>query len=122
MRHKFILGYLLVVCGLILAFVMSGPVAAAEKSAERIIRENSKAYTGATRILDGNIVRYPKHYSLQSTQRRSNTFLHMNKNAVNYYSGYARHKYHTEVKYIKDDLDNVLDTTIKILVIKKLLD
>ena len=42
----------------------------AEKSDQRLIRENAKTYTGATRIIDGKIVKYPRHYSLHSHQRQ----------------------------------------------------
>ena len=94
----------------------------AEKSDQRLIRENAKTYTGATRIIDGKIVKYPRHYSLHSHQRHGKTMIHMDSNALPYYTGYARHNCHTEVKYLNDDLDKVLDTTIKILIIKKLLD
>ncbi len=103
------------------ALMIACPVSA-EKSEERLIRESSKAYTGATRIIDGKIVKYPRHYSLHSHQRHGKTMIHMGSNALPYYTGYARHNYHTEVKYLNDDLDKVLDTTIKILIIKKLLD
>jgi len=47
--------------------------------------------------------------------------VHMGSNAVPYYTAYARHTIHTEVKYLKDDIDDVADTMIKVLVIKELL-
>ena len=109
---------------LIIAFfaIMIACPVSAEKSDERLIRESSKAYTGATRIIDGKIVKYPRHYSLHTHKKRGNSMVHMGSNAIPYYTGYARHTYHTEVKYIKDDVNDVLDTAIKILVIKELLD
>ena len=102
------------------ALMIACPVSA-EKSEDRLIRESSKAYTGATRIINGNIVKYPRHYSLHTHQKRSNTMVHMGSNAVPYYTGYARHTVHTEAKYIKDDVSDALDTVIKVLVIKELL-
>lgn len=113
------LGTTLIVVFLMVMFAF--PVEA-EKSDQRIIRENSKAYTGATRIIDGEIVKYPRHYSLHTHQKRGNTMVHMGSNAVPYYSGYARHTVNTEIKYIKDDIDDVADTVIKVLIIKELLD
>lgn len=104
-----------------LAIMFACPVEAG-KSDQRLIREKQSAYTGATRIIDGRIVKYPRHYSLHTHQRRGNTMVHMGSNAVPYYTGYARHKVHTEVRYLKDDIDEVADTVIKVLVIKELLD
>ena len=109
---------------LIIAFfaIMIACPVEAEKSDERLIRENQSAYTGATRIVDGKIVKYPRHYSMHTHQRRGKTMVHMGNNAIPYYTGYARDKYHTEIKYLKDDIDDVADTVVKVLVIKKLLD
>jgi len=42
------------------AIMIACPVNA-EKSDERLIRESSKAYTGATRIINDKIVKYPRH-------------------------------------------------------------
>jgi len=108
---------------LIIAFfaIMIACPVSAEKSDERLIRESSKAYTGATRIVNGKIVKYPRHYSLHTHKKRSNSMVHMGSNAIPYYTGYARHTIHTEVKYLKDDIDEVADTVIKVLVIKELL-
>ena len=102
------------------ALMITCPVNA-EKSDERLIRESSKTYTGATRIINGKSVKYPRHYSLHTHNKRGNTMVHMGSNAVPYYTGYARHTIHTEVKYLKDDIDDVADTMIKVLVIKELL-
>ena len=104
-----------------LAIMFACPVEAG-KSDQRLMREKQSAYTGATRIIDGRIVKYPRHYSMHTHQRRGNTMVHMGSNAVPYYTGYVRHKVHTEVKYLKDDIDEVADTIIKVLVIKELLD
>ena len=108
---------------LIIAFfaIMIACPVSAEKSDERLIRESSKTYTGATRIINGKIVKYPRHYSLHTHQKRGNTMVHMGSNAVPYYTGMGRHLIHTEVKYLKDDIDDVADTMIKVLVIKELL-
>jgi hypothetical protein len=108
---------------LIIAFfaIMIACPVSAEKSDERLIRESSKAYTGATRIVNGKIVKYPRHYSLHTHKKRSNSMVHMGSNAIPYYTDYARHTIHTEVKYLKDDIDEVADTVIKVLVIKELL-